>query len=88
MNMLTDYDKIIQENVPELETIGDMNFRIASQGAYLRAHLLGTESAKDNLQNAQQLLQQSIDALRTANQSSNFKALLNNLQVQKKNSIN
>lgn len=62
-NIRSQYDGVINEGVPELELIGDMNFRVASQGAYIRAHLLGTESAKGNLENTQKLLADGLDEL-------------------------
>ena len=68
-NMRDSYNEVIDRDVPELEIIGDINFRIASQGAYIRAHLLGTESAKNNLTNAQNLLQQNIEKLKASSNS-------------------
>ena len=66
-NIRSQYDEVINKGVPELELIGDMNFRIASQGAYIRAHFLGTESAKGNLENTQNLLADGLDELAQLN---------------------
>lgn len=62
-NIRSQYDEVINEGVSELELIADMNFRIASQGAYIRAHFLGTESAKGNLEDTQKLLADRLDEL-------------------------
>lgn len=66
-NIRSQYDEVINKGVPELELIGDMNFRIASQGVYIRAHFLGTESAKGNLENTQKLLADGLDELAQLN---------------------
>ncbi|WP_431029156.1 methyl-accepting chemotaxis protein [Lysinibacillus sp. LZ02] len=62
-NIRSQYDRVINDNVPQLEMIGDINFRIASQGAYIRAYFLGTESAMSNLENTQNLLANGLDEL-------------------------
>ncbi|MFF5993818.1 HAMP domain-containing methyl-accepting chemotaxis protein [Lysinibacillus sp. KU-BSD001] len=62
-NIRSQYDQVINDNVPQLEMIGDINFRIASQGAYIRAYFLGTESAMSNLENTQNVLATSLDEL-------------------------
>ena len=62
-NIRSQYDEVINKGVPELETIADMNFHIARQGIYIRAYFLGTESAKENLENTQKLLADRLDEL-------------------------
>lgn len=65
--MRESYDDILENDIPIIEVIGDTNFQIASQGVYIRAHLLGTESAAANLQNAQQLLAENIEKISAMN---------------------
>lgn len=62
-NVKKQYDQTIEKGVPQLELIGSVQFRIASQGAYIRAHFLGTESGLDNLTNTQQLLADELDQM-------------------------
>ena len=82
-NIRSQYDGVINEGVPELELIGDMNFRVASQGAYIRAHFLGTESAKGNLENTQKLLADRLDELTQSNDMPEIQEKINDAKALK-----
>ena len=66
-NIRSQYDEVINDGVPELELIADMNLYIAGQGAHIRAHFLGTESAKEKLENTQKMLGNRLDELAQSN---------------------
>ena len=82
-NIRSQYDEVINEGVPELELIADMNFRIASQGAYIRAHFLGTASAKGNLEDTQKLLADRLDELAQSSDNSEIQEKINDVKALK-----
>ena len=82
-NIRSQYDEVINEGVPELELIADMNFRIASQGAYIRAHFLGTASAKGNLEDTQKLLADRLDELKQSSDNPEIQEKINDVKALK-----
>ena len=82
-NIRSQYDGVINKGVPELELIADMNFHIASQGAYIRAHFLGTASAKGNLEDTQKLLADRLDELKQSSDNPEIQEKINDVKALK-----
>lgn len=82
-NIRSQYDEVINEGVPELELIGDMNYSVVSQGAHIRGYLLGTASSKENLEDTQKLFTNLLDELAQSSDEPRVQEKINDVKALK-----
>ena len=82
-NIRSQYDEVINDGVPELELIGDMNYSVVSQEAHIRGYLLGTASSKENLEDTQKVFTNLLDELAQSSDEPGVQEKINDVKALK-----